>query len=193
MIRTILTAAIILLLPLTSVAGIPHRGEGCWRTIPKKRQALTRALLSEKKDNIKRVKFQGHFRGLVILAEFSDKTFKETNDRQRYDDILNAPGYTSSEGFRGSVADYFRDQSAGLFELKFDVVGPYTAEKSSRFYGQNDDSGNDRHPAELIAEMCKAADKEVNFADYDWDGDGEAEEVFVVYAGKSESDAGDSN
>jgi M6 family metalloprotease-like protein len=193
MIRTILTAFIILLLPLTSVAGIPHRGEGCWRTIPKKRQALTRALLSEKKDNIKRVKFQGHFRGLVILAEFSDKTFKETNDRQRYDDILNAPGYTSSEGFRGSVADYFRDQSAGLFELKFDVVGPYTAEKSSRFYGQNDDSGNDRHPAELIAEMCKAADKEVNFADYDWDGDGEVEEVFVVYAGKSESDAGDSN
>lgn len=194
MIRTILTAVIILLLPLTSAAKISHRGEGCWRTIPKKHRALTRALLSgEKKDDVIRVNFHGHFKGLVILAEFPDKTFKETNDRQRYDDILNAPGYTSNEGFRGSVADYFRDQSAGKFELEFDVVGPYTTEKSSKFYGQNDESGSDRHPGELVAEMCKAADKDVNFADYDWDGDGEVEEVFVVYAGKSESDTGESN
>jgi S-DNA-T family DNA segregation ATPase FtsK/SpoIIIE len=58
MIRTILTAVIILLLPLTSAAKISHRGEGCWRTIPKKHRALTRALLSgEKKDDVIRVNF----------------------------------------------------------------------------------------------------------------------------------------
>ena len=75
MIRTILTAVIILLLPLTSAAKISHRGEGCWRTIPKKHRALTRALLSgEKKDDVIRVNFHGHFKGLVILAEFPDKT-----------------------------------------------------------------------------------------------------------------------
>ena len=133
--------------------------------------------------------FTGTKRGLVILAEFQDTKFKRGHDREKYDCILNEPGYTTNEGFRGSVADYFRDQSGGLFDLQFDVVGPYTAANKYSYYGKNDEDGNDERAHELIAEMCRAADADVNYANYDWDGDGEAEEVFVVYAGKGEADA----
>ena len=87
--------------------------------------------------------FTGTKRGLVILTEFQDTKFKRGHDREKYDCIMNEPGYTTNEGFRGSVADYFRDQSGGLFDLQFDVVGPYTAANKYSYYGKNDDDGND--------------------------------------------------
>lgn len=43
----------------------------------------------------------------------------------------------------------------------------------------------------MVAEACLAADSEVNFADYDWDGDGEVDQVFVLYAGLGEAAGGD--
>ena len=189
MTRTILTAVImILLLPLTAAADHHRRGPGCWRTVPARRMALTRSVAPDKS-----TRYQGKRKGLVILAEFTDREFLFNHGRQKYNDILNAPGYTTSEGFQGSVADYFRDQSGGLFELTFDVIGPYTAKNNVSYYGRNNRNGYDLNIHELIAEMCNMADEEVDFADYDWDGDGEVEEVFIIYAGKGEADTGISN
>ena len=51
------------------------------------------------------------------------------------------------------------------------------------YYGGNDTNGNDINPRALIEEGLMAADAEVNYKDYDWDGDGEVEQVFVLYAG----------
>ena len=167
-----------------------HRGPGCWRTA-KARQEATARLASPMKAEIPN--YRGQKKGLVILAEFPDMKFKEEHNREKYNDILNAPGYTTTEGFKGSVADYFRDQSGGLFDLEFDVVGPYTTKHEYAYYGENDERGDDKHPEEMIYEMCQAADDEVNFADYDWDGDKKVDEVFVVYAGKGEADSNKKN
>ena len=41
-----------------------------------------------------------------------------------YHEIFNTPGYNQRDG-AGCVADYFRDQSDGRFNLQFDVYGPY--------------------------------------------------------------------
>lgn len=139
-----------------------------------------------------RTNYTGKKKGIVILMQFTDMKFKAANNREKYYDILNKENY--SEGsFRGSVADYFKAQSNGLFELQFDVVGPYTAKNKYSYYGANDSEGNDMRPDELIVEAVKAADSEVNFSDYDWDGDGEADQVFVVYAGKGEATSGQEN
>ncbi len=177
-----------LFMTLTSAAQSTfRRGPGCWRTADAKKQAAARH------SSLRRAGATGYFgkkKGLVILAEFPDEKFKTGHDRAKYLDILNQPGYTTAEGFNGSVADYFRDQSNGLFELEFDVVGPYTTKRNFAYYGENDDNGIDKHPEEMIVEMCKAADAEVNFADYDWDGDFIVDEVFVVYAGKGETNGG---
>ena len=139
-----------------------------------------------------RTHYVGQKKGLVILAQYTDVKFAAADDKARYERILNAENY--SEGnFKGSVADYFRDQSAGQFELTFDVVGPYTMTNNQRYYGKNDSEGYDILPHEMIIEACKQADAEVNYADYDWDGDGEVDQVFVVYAGKGEANGGGVN
>ena len=193
MIRTILTAVFALLLstPITT-ASTPRKGVGCWRTEKARKTAASRMQVM-RVDIGERTHYTGKKRGLVILAEFTDRKFKAQNDHEKYNDILNARGYITQEGFVGSVADYFRDQSAGQFELEFDVFGPYTTKYECKHYGENDKEGLDVHPEEMIIEMCEAVADQVNFADYDWDGDGEVDEVFVIYAGKSESDTSDPN
>jgi len=185
----LLTISTILLLTLCVSAASPHKGVGCWRGKSSQMKTASARLFSNQHSD-KPTQFLGKRRGLVILAEFTDQQFKAENSQQKYDKILNAKGYTSSEGFRGSVADYFLDQSNGQFELTFDVVGPFTTHHDYSYYGSNDNEGYDLLPHEMVIEMCQAADDFVDYADYDWDGDGEVDEVFVVYAGKGESDGG---
>ena len=190
--RYFLTTILALLTTITISAAPPRKGVGCWRGTPK-RNIITAVRFGGQRRAAESSPFIGHKRGLVILANFTDMKFKSTNDHSKYNDILNTEDYTSSEGFRGSVYDYFRDQSGGLFELTFDVLGPFTTKKQYSYYGTNDSDGNDLRAHEMIIEMCQAADELVDFADYDWDGDGEVDEVFVVYAGKGGADGGTVN
>ena len=63
------------------------------------------------------------YKQMVILVEFSDFSFNREDPREVYDKIFNEPGYNERDG-AGCVADYFREQSGGLFNLQFDVYGP---------------------------------------------------------------------
>lgn len=129
----------------------------------------------------------GDKKGIIILVNFKDDSFTATqNDFYK---LANQQNYNSGN-YKGSMYDYFYAQSEGQFRLTFDVVGPYTVSKNCSYYGGNDSKGNDSHPAEMVIEALKLADKDVNYADYDWDGDGEVEQVYVVYAGKGEADGG---
>ena len=189
MTRTTTICVLALLLALTAESASARQGAGCWRTATARQKAAARLQNPRQVETGDRTHYIGKKKGLVILAEFTDMKFRSGHGREKYNDILNSPGYTTTEGFIGSVADYFRDQSAGQFELTFDVVGPYTTKYPYKHYGENDENDEDVHPEEMIAEMCIAAANEVNYADYDWDGDGEVDEVFVVYAGKGEADS----
>lgn len=137
--------------------------------------------------------YEGEKKGLIILVEFNDENkFQPENNQALYNRIANEEGFREDE-FVGSVYDYFLAQSEGLFKLKFDVVGPYTLENERAYYGGNADTSEaeDLHPAEMIVEACKNADNDVDFRDYDWDGDGEVDQVFVLYAGAGEANGGD--
>ena len=133
----------------------------------------------------------GQKKGLIILVNFSDLTFMSANNKALYQRIANEENF-SYNNFKGSMYDYFKAQSEGQFELTFDIVGPVTVEKTQSYYGQNDSGGNDKYPAKMVIEALKLADSEVNYANYDWDDDGEVEQVYVVYAGKGEADGGES-
>ncbi|MBP5337754.1 MAG: endonuclease [Prevotella sp.] len=139
----------------------------------------------------------GQKKGLIILVNFSDVSFKTANNKALYKRIANEENFTytinSSYSFKGSMRDYFYVQSDGKFELTFDVVGPVTVSKTQAYYGANDSKGNDEHPAEMVIEALNLANSEVNYANYDWDGDGYVEQVYVVYAGKGEADGGAAN
>ena len=131
--------------------------------------------------------YTGKKRGVIILANFNDVQFKHSNDL--FKRIANEKGFHEGD-FKGSVFDYFYAQSEGKFDLEFDVVGPVTVSRDQAYYGANDGAGNDNHPTQMVCEAVKLADQYVNYADYDWDGDGEVDQVFVVYAGKGEADGG---
>lgn len=134
--------------------------------------------------------FQGTKKGLIILAQFTDSKFQSGHDRALYNKIANAENYTDN-GFKGSVKDYFKAQSAGQFELDFDVVGICPLKNPCSYYGGNDAYGNDLRAGEMVAEACQwAATQGIDFSQYDWDGDGEVDQVFVLYAGKGEADGG---
>ena len=131
----------------------------------------------------------GQKKGLIILVNFSDVAFKSENDNTLYQRIANEEHFSDGD-FKGSLYDYFYAQSDGQFELTFDVVGPVTVSHDQSYYGTNNENGDDLHAAEMVIEALQAADSQVNFADYDWNGDGEVEQVYVVYAGMGEADGG---
>lgn len=134
----------------------------------------------------------GNKKGLVILVNFSDKAMVSSHNQSAFSNQFNQEGYNLN-GHIGSVHDYFYDQSYGKLNLTFDVVGPVTVSKNMSYYGANDSAGDDKYPATMIAEACKLADSQVNFADYDWDGDGEVDQVYVIYAGYAESQGASSS
>ena len=133
--------------------------------------------------------YTGKKKGIIILVNFSDVTFKSANNNALYKRIANEENFSYGD-FKGSMYDYFKAQSEGQFELSFDVVGPVTVSKTQAYYGGNDSDGNDKYPATMVLEALKLVDSQVNFADYDWDGDGEVDQVYVVYAGQGEADGG---
>ena len=134
----------------------------------------------------------GDKKGLILLVNFKDVKFQKKNNQALYNNVANTPGYTDENGFQGSIADYFKDQSRGQFELTFDVVGPVTVSKKASYYGQNDDDGNDMHPEEMVVEaVTLARDLVSDWSKYDWDGDGEVDQVMIIYAGEGEADGGD--
>lgn len=135
-------------------------------------------------------KFQGQRHGLIILVNFADSKFNTSKfgpTQTLYSRIANEANY-GENNFKGSISDYFKAQSGGQFLLDFDVAGPVTLPYGYSYYGQNDDDGYDKRPKEMVKEACQAVDGSVDFSKYDWDGDGEVEEVFVVYAGNGEHD-----
>lgn len=134
----------------------------------------------------------GQRKGLVILVNFSDRKMQAGSTRQEFYNMLNQEGY-SKNGNSGSVRDYFKAQSYGRFELDFDVVGPVTLTNNMAYYGGNDAYGDDLRPGEMAAEACKAADAQVDFSDYDWDGDGVVEQVYIIYAGYGEASGAPEN
>ena len=135
----------------------------------------------------------GSPKSLVILANFSDKSFSVSNPQAAFQAMLTQSGY-SANGGTGSAKDYFMSSSYGKFSPDFVVVGPVTLPKTLAYYGANDSQGEDLHPDEMVAAACAAADAAgVDFTQYDTDNDGYVDNVFVYYAGYNEAEGGAAN
>lgn len=134
-----------------------------------------------------RTTYAGRKKGIVILVNYADKAINASHTNSLYTEIFNTPNYTADNRF-GSVHDYFYDQSYGMLDLSFDIVGPLTLSRPHTYYGNNDSNGDDLHPCEMVIEAVNLADDAgIDFSKYDWDGDGEVEQVLVIYAGTGEN------
>lgn len=129
----------------------------------------------------------GEYKGLVLLVDFANLRFSSDDPKSVFYRIFNEPGYTDN-GAVGSVSDYFQDQSYGQFNLSFDVVGPLSMPENFEYYGANAISGAiDKRANEMVIEAVRQANRYVDYNKYDWDGDGEVDQVFIIYAGYGES------
>ena len=137
--------------------------------------------------------FEGEKRGLVILVDFANLSMASDDAHILFNRLFNERGY-SDNGSIGSVHDYFYDQSYGKFDLSFDVIGPVKVSKNYEYYGGNSEYyGIDKNARDMVVEACQMVEGKVNFKDYDWDGDGEVGQVFIIYAGYGEHSGAPSN
>lgn len=130
-----------------------------------------------------------NFKGLIILVQFNDKEFSREDYPQILDDMVNKEDYRGydKEQFTGSVRDYFSDNSNGKFQPQFDVVGPVTINYSQYDclggYQWGEPGYDSWRSSKITLAAVDAADAEVDFSQYDGDGDGKADLVFFIFAG----------
>lgn len=137
------------------------------------------------------ITYKGVKKGLVVLVDFKNKKFADGHDLEYYKNVINGKDFSDEEeGYVGSVRDYFLAQSNGQFELDFDVVGPVTMSKNYGYYGNDGAYQKDEKVYEMIKEASDGIQDKVNLKDYDWDGDGEADQVFFLYAGLGQASGG---
>lgn len=136
----------------------------------------------------------GKKKGIVLLVSFPDYSFSEQHNLDTFHDMFNKKGY-SKNGHQGSVHDYFHDQSYGQFNLTFDIYGPIEASHQRSYYGGNTSEGSDQRVATLAAEACQQAHLlyDINWDSYDWDGDGEVDQVYIIFAGHGEEEGAPSD
>ena len=119
------------------------------------------------------------YRQLVVLVEFADASFSCENPRERYDRLFNETGY-SERYSPGCVADYFRDQSGGLCNLQFDVVGPYRVDEQA--CPDKTQSNHGSKAAAKALQLLLADQPDRDYSVYDWNGDKDVEQVVFVFA-----------
>ena len=122
---------------------------------------------------------------IVVLVEFQNYKFSMDNPNDFYTRMLNQDGFSDFDG-TGSVREYFIDNSMGQFRPTFDVFGPITLKYNRSYYGSNEEARG----GEMVVEAVRALDDSVNFRNYDHNGDGYVDSIYIIYANVGEADGG---
>lgn len=124
---------------------------------------------------------------LVILVEYQDYKFSMDNPLEYYQDFLNGDNF-KRDGAYGSCRKYYSENSNGLFVPTYDVYGPVPLANNRRYYG----GGAESNANKMVVEAVKYLDDAVDFSQYDHNGDGYVDSVYIIYANKGEADGGPS-
>ena len=123
------------------------------------------------------------FHGLIVLVQPSDKQFSHGSDeaaRAYYNTMVNTHNFTgfdntTSGRYTGSVRDYYYENSNGIFDPVFDVVGPVTVNyKAEQFNNSSRAAFNS-----ALSQLRNSTD----FSIYDTDNNGYVDMVFFIVAG----------
>lgn len=139
----------------------------------------------------------GEVRACVILVEYPDTPFSMADPVDQFYRLCNEKGY-SDYNSKGSAKDYFEACSGGKFSPTFDVYGPVRLKHEAKWYVGADDPtliGYEKNArfGEAIKEALEALDPEVDFSIYDYDNNGEIDNIFFFYSGYGQNDTKDKN
>ena len=132
------------------------------------------------------------FKGLIVLIEWSDRSFTRENTKELFEQMVNQKNYTGYQDDHlnqyvectGSVTDYFFDNSNGIFQPQFDIAGPVKVGYSCT----STNGGNNLYA--VINSALQQINPDINFADYDENNDGRVDMVYFVFAGYASSTQG---
>lgn len=128
----------------------------------------------------------------VVLVQFADKKLQTPSANEAeivdyYNTFCNGQGAGAGKN-QYSISGYFKEQSQGQFTPRFSVLGPVTLPKDAAYYGQNSSSDTDIHFTEFCTEtMKRVQDLDVDWMDFDNDGNGTVDMVFFIFAGMGEN------
>lgn len=167
------------------------------QTLSSRRNASLKAGSNPQKEKLNNFPTIGEVHSLVILVQFADTKFSTVGSdaHQFFNNMLNEPGFTYSNGANGSARDFYLNSSNGRFQPQFDVIGPVTLPEKYSYYGANKGSSVDDpvRLEEFVREACILAAPSVDFSQYDHNQDGYIDNIYFFYAGKGEADSGDGN
>lgn len=127
------------------------------------------------------------FKGLIILVEFSDRKFTTPNPQAFYQRLTSEKNYqdTSHEYFPvdvdGSARDYFYENSMGIFDPTFNVVGPIQIDAKATDCGGQNSSSQTR--ANIFKKVLGQVNNEIDFTEYDLNNDGYIDLCYFIFAG----------
>lgn len=131
-----------------------------------------------------------NFRGLIVLINYTDRQFGMDDPYTFYDQMVNQEGFSQfwfdgrRQNCTGSMHDYFKDQSGGIFAPEFDIVGPVNVNYACTDHNSTDNSWK------IFWAALDSVDSQVDFSQYDNDGDGMVDMVYFLVAGYSANYSG---
>lgn len=161
--------------------------------------------------DIREVPTQGDYKVLVILVDFADARFS-VNNGDPYplvNNMLNGENYDYN-GATGSANAFYRTISNGQFNPQFNLYGPVHLDHNEDYYVRTTDGTRPNYPKQyytdpndpskeievyypglMVKEAVEKLNGEINFADYDSNGDGMVDFVYFFHAGKGATTGGD--
>lgn len=188
--RNVFVVLFFMMMTLSLSAMMPPM-DGDFSSFMKSSVLQSRRFVFDKK-NLRQPK--GQMKILAVLMDFPDYRWNHTTDtlfendslwydKEHFDSMLSSTGTYRHPGsfssYTGSMRDYYKKCSFDTLDITVDVVGYFTAINNFAYYCE-DYGSNDWY---LIDEALDSANKYVDFSDYDNDGDGTVDGVFIIHAG----------
>lgn len=126
---------------------------------------------------------KGHLRSLVLLMRFQDHKDRALPSRDEINLLLNGEGTDPILYPTGSVAEYFKVNSYEQLSIEMDIVADWTlADDTEAHYALNR-SGLTPHYMLSFNSVLDKLDGNINWDDYDQDGDGFIDSLIILHSG----------
>ena len=124
----------------------------------------------------------------VILVAFKDKAFSVARTEKRVQDffnmLFNGADIEAVTGNKGSVRQYFIDQSGGQFQPEFVIIPPVQLDNNYGHYGGDKGNSKDTLYYRFIHDsFAKARPLVDDWMQFDNDGNGKVDMCVIIFAG----------